>query len=59
MIPTQQTEVVMEDIAYLHKDANSDTGVSFPDFRVACRPARSWTNPGVWRQKPWIFISRD
>jgi predicted RNase H-like HicB family nuclease len=32
MISTQPTEQAMEYIAYLHKDPDSDFGVSFPDF---------------------------
>ena len=48
----------MEYIAYLHKDRDSDYGVSFPIFRDASPPERLSMKRAGWRRRRWRSISR-
>jgi hypothetical protein len=48
----------MDYIAYLHKDRDSDFGVTFPTFRAALRPGRRRRKRGGWPPKPWRRILR-
>lgn len=38
-------------IGVIHRDRDSDFGVSFPDFPVSSRPALIWTTPVAWPKK--------
>jgi hypothetical protein len=43
-------------IALIHKEADSDYGVSFPTFLASSPLEAIWMKPGAWQPKPWLFI---
>ena len=52
-------ESEMEYVAYLHKDRDSDFGVSFPDFPGCVTAGRTLEEAGGWPLKLSPFILRE
>ena len=45
-------------IALIHKDANSDYGVSFPDLPGVISAGSTWTKHVPWQPRLWPCISK-
>ena len=43
-------------IALIHKEADSDYGVSFPDLPGVISAGKPWMKPGIWLQRLWLSI---
>ena len=47
-----------EYIGLIRKEAESDFGVSFPDFPGVATSGKSLDEVGLWLRKPWRFTLR-